>query len=139
MTQKEHKIVLTQHSLYEYICYLIDNIYISVGSFVFRQKIGIPMGTDCAPFLANLYLYALEFDYLAKLNKSNPFEARKFSKCFRYIDDLLCFNNNNLVMEKVHEIYPPELVLKKTNPNDQSCTFLHWCQDRSFDSHNTLR
>ena len=27
-------------------------------------------------------------------------------------------------MEKVLEIYPPELVLKKTNLNDQSCTFL---------------
>jgi hypothetical protein len=83
------------------------------------------MGTDCAPFLANLYLYALEFQYLEKLTKEKELrEARKFSKCFRYIDDLLCFNNDNLVMEKVLEIYPPELVLKKTNLNDQSCTFL---------------
>ena len=36
--------------------YLVDNIYVSVGSTVFRQCVGIPMGTDCAPLLANLYI-----------------------------------------------------------------------------------
>ena len=35
---------------------LIDNIYISSEGVVYKQGIGIPMGTDCAPFLANLYL-----------------------------------------------------------------------------------
>ena len=34
--------------------FLIDNIYIKVGKEIFRQQVGIPMGTDCAPFLANL-------------------------------------------------------------------------------------
>jgi hypothetical protein len=39
--------------------FLVDNIYVEYGDQVFRQSIGIPMGTDCAPFLANLYLYGL--------------------------------------------------------------------------------
>ena len=46
-------------------------MYVTVGNDVFRQVIGIPMGTDCAPFLANLYLYALEFEFLEKLTKQD--------------------------------------------------------------------
>ena len=38
--------------------WLIDNIFVTFGDKIFRQKIGIPMGTDCAPFLANLFLYS---------------------------------------------------------------------------------
>ena len=31
--------------------FLIDNIYyIRVGKEICRQQVGIPMGTDCAPF-----------------------------------------------------------------------------------------
>ena len=45
----------------EMLEYLIDNIYIVVGNRVFQQHIGIPMGTDCAPLLANLYLFYYEY------------------------------------------------------------------------------
>ena len=41
--------------------YLVDNVYISVGNKVFRQCIGIPMGTNCAPLLANLYAFYFEY------------------------------------------------------------------------------
>ena len=41
--------------------YLIDNIFIEVGNKVFRQTIGIPMGTDCAPQLANLFLLNMNY------------------------------------------------------------------------------
>ena len=44
--------------------YLIDNIYIVVGNRAFQQHIGIPMGTDCAPLLANLYLFYYEYNYM---------------------------------------------------------------------------
>jgi hypothetical protein len=43
--------------------WLIDNIYVTFGDKCFRQVIGIPMGTDCAPFLANLFLYSYEYEY----------------------------------------------------------------------------
>ena len=39
--------------------WLLDNIYVTFGDQLFRQVIGIPMGTDCAPFLANLFLIFL--------------------------------------------------------------------------------
>ena len=85
---------------------MIDNIFINVGKYVFRQIIGIPMGTDCAPFLANLYLYALEFKYLEKITKTDIFLARKCSNSFRYIDDLLAFDNNNIINVVKSKIYP---------------------------------
>ena len=39
-------------TLLEWTEYLIDHVYIKVGNSVYRQTIGIPMGTDCAPQLA---------------------------------------------------------------------------------------
>ena len=50
--------------------WLIDNIYVTFGDNCFRQVIDIPMGTDCAPFLAHLFLFAHEFKWLDK--QKNP-------------------------------------------------------------------
>ena len=72
---------------------LVDNIYVLVGNKIFRQRIGIPMGTDCAPLLANLYLFKLEYKFMKNLLKTNMSKARPFSNTFRYIDDLLTLNN----------------------------------------------
>jgi hypothetical protein len=37
--------------------FLIDNIFVSFGGTLFQQAVGIPMGTNCAPLLADLFLY----------------------------------------------------------------------------------
>ena len=47
---------IDKSKLIEWTEYLIDNIYVKIGNKVHRQTIGIPMGTDCAPQLANLFL-----------------------------------------------------------------------------------
>ena len=39
--------------------FLIDNIFVEFGGRIFQQTIDIPMGTNCAPFLANLFLYCM--------------------------------------------------------------------------------
>ena len=70
------------------------------------------MGTDCAPFLANLFLFAYEWKWLTKKFKEKDFEClERFNACFRYIDDLLCLNNDQLMDDVMTEIYPPELSL----------------------------
>ena len=51
--------------------YLIDNVYIKVGNKVFRQIVGIPMGTDCAPQLANLFLFNYEYTFMRNLMRDN--------------------------------------------------------------------
>ena len=52
-----YKAVTAVH-LVELFNYLIDNIYVCVDGSVFKQCVGIPMGTDCAPVVANLFLFA---------------------------------------------------------------------------------
>ena len=37
--------------------FLIDNIFVVFDGTEFQQTIGIPMGTNCAPLLADLFLY----------------------------------------------------------------------------------
>ena len=62
-----------------------------VGKEIFRQQVGIPMGTDCAPFLANLLLFYFEYNYMEDLIKSNIHlhVTKQFSYTTTYIDDLL--------------------------------------------------
>jgi hypothetical protein len=47
--------------------FLIDNIFVSFGGTLFQQVVGIPMGTNCAPLLAALFLYSYESEFLQKL------------------------------------------------------------------------
>ena len=42
---------LTVQQVIDLSNYLIDNIYIQVGTVVFKQSVGIPMGTDCSPLI----------------------------------------------------------------------------------------
>ena len=51
-------------SLKKAVKYLMNNCYFQLGNKVFRQIIGIPMGSDPAPFFANLFLYHLHEKYL---------------------------------------------------------------------------
>ena len=38
--------------------YFIDNIYVECGGHVYQQTVGIPMGTNCAPLVEDLFLYS---------------------------------------------------------------------------------
>lgn len=98
--------------LINHVKWLISNIYVVCGDSMFKQVIGIPMGTDCAPFLANLFLFAYEYQWLTEKLKRKEFDdLKKFNACFRYIDDLLCINNHQLMDDVMTEIYPKELSL----------------------------
>ena len=44
--------------------YLLDNIFIRFGSKLYRQIVGIPMGTNCAPLVADLFLFCYERDFM---------------------------------------------------------------------------
>jgi hypothetical protein len=60
-TDNKSEINVSNAQLIDMVYYLNDNIYVSVGNRVFRQCIGIPMGMDCAPLLANLNLFHFEY------------------------------------------------------------------------------
>ena len=50
--------------------FLIDNIFVMFLGRVFQQTVGIPMGTNCAPLLADLFLYSYEPYFMQRLKKS---------------------------------------------------------------------
>ena len=55
----------------EALTFLLDNIYISFGSKLYRQIVGIPMGTYCAPLVADLFLFCYERDFMLSLSEEN--------------------------------------------------------------------
>ena len=54
----------TADNICKMIEFLIDNNFVQFGGHLFRQVTGIPMGTNCAPFLADLFLYSYENEFL---------------------------------------------------------------------------
>ena len=93
---------------------LVDNIYVRFGGQLFRQMVVISMGTNCAPLLADLFLYSYENEFLDKLIKERKRKlARKFNLSYRYIDDLLSFSNKRF-KEFISDIYSKELTIPET-------------------------
>ena len=74
--------------------FLIDNIFVRFEGCLFRQVIGIPMETSYAPLLTDHFLYSYESEFLDNMIRGGHRKlARSFNLCYRYIDDLIVFNN----------------------------------------------
>ena len=113
--------------------FFVDNIYVTFGGQLFRQMIGIPMGTNCAPLLADLFLYSNENKFLDKLIKEGKRKlARKFNLSYRYTDDVISFNNKRL-KEFISYIYPKELTISETTEPTSVASYLDllFTQDKS--------
>ena len=82
------------------------------------------MGTNCAPLVADLFLYCYERDFINSLNHDNQADViEAFNSTSRYLDDLL--NIDNPYFEgMVNQVYPPELQLNKANISDTEAPFL---------------
>jgi hypothetical protein len=52
--------------------FLIDNIFVVVSGQVFQQSVEIHMGTNCFFFLADLFLYSYEVEFIQKF----PYERK---------------------------------------------------------------
>ena len=63
--KKQNK--FTEDQIIEMLNFLIDNIFVQYGGRVFQQTIGIPMGTNCAPLFADLFLHSYEAEFLQSL------------------------------------------------------------------------
>ena len=102
----------------------MDNIYIRFGTKLYRKIVGIPMGTNCAPLVADLFLFCYERDFMTSLSDVKQAEIiEAFKSTSRYLDDLL--NIDNPYFEgMVNRIYPPELQLTKANTSDTEAPFL---------------
>ena len=68
--------------------FLVDNIFVVFAGKVFQQIVGIPMGTNCAPLLANIFLYSYEAEFIQSLLSAGKKRlASQFNFTYRYIDE----------------------------------------------------
>ena len=107
-------------SIVALIRFIVNNSFVVNGDHIKIQAIGIPMGTNCAPLLANLYLYSFEAEFIDRLVKDGKLKmARLFHLTFRYIDDGLSIDNPLgslfLVPQEDGGVYPAAIL-----PNDTS-------------------
>ena len=97
------------------------------------------MGTNCAPLLADLFLYSYEAEFIENLCKSGKKNlARSFNFTFRYIDDVLSLNNPKFG-DYVDFIYPAELEIKDTTDSILSASYLDIMLEIDKDQHLTTK
>ena len=76
------------------------------------------MGTNCAPLVADLFLFCYERDTMLSLSDNNQADVvEAFIYASRYLDNLLNIDNPYFA-QMVSQIYPTELQLNKANPSD---------------------
>ena len=103
---------------------LIDNTFVIFVGRVLQHTFGIPMGTHFALFLAHLFLYSHEADFIQGLLKKNEKKlARSFNFTFWYIDDVISLNNFRFG-DFIDRIYPIQLEIKYTTDADRSASYL---------------
>ena len=71
----------TANDICKMIEFLVDNIYVRFGGQLFQQMVELPMGTNCAPLLADLFLYSYENEFLDKLIKEGKRKLLESSIC----------------------------------------------------------
>jgi hypothetical protein len=95
-----------------------------LGGRVFQQRVGMPMGTNCAPLISDLFLYSYEADIIKGLLKKNEKKlAQSINFTFRYMDDVISLNNFRFG-DFVYRIYPIEFEIKNTTDTDRSASYL---------------
>jgi hypothetical protein len=105
------------------------------GGQVFQQTVGIHMGENRAPLLADLFLFSYEANFIQGLLKKNKKKlARSFNFKFRCMDDALSLNNSRFG-EFINWIYPIKLEVKDTTDTDRSASYL----DQHLESEGRLR
>ena len=122
-TKRVHHFVFTK-SLLKATKFLLHNCFFSIGIIIMIQVIGIPMGSDPAPFFANLFLAHKEADWVKAQHKLGTINVQKINNSFRFIDDLLSLNDDSTFEKHCQDIYPTELELKKENNSNSCASFL---------------
>jgi hypothetical protein len=103
--------------LVSWLNFLLDNQFVRFGERLFRQIHGIPMGTNCAVFLANLYLFTYELDFITFLSDSGDISTlKRLQHLGRYVDDLLALEadilRDRLYLDSPNRgIYPRDTLL----------------------------
>ena len=82
----------------------MDIIFIRFGTKLYRQTIGIPMGTNYAPLVADLFLFCYDRDFMKSLSRASQADIiEAFNSTSRYLDNLL--NIDNIYFDQMVDLY----------------------------------
>ena len=100
------------------LTFLLDNIFIPFGIKLYRRAVRIPMGTNCAPLVVDLFVFCYERDFMMSLSDDKQADViDAFNTTSRYFDD--SSNINNFYFDNmVSQIYPSNLQLNTANTSD---------------------
>ena len=116
--------------------FLVDNIFVVFTGKVFQQMVGIPMGTNCVPLLADIFLYSYEAEFIQILLSTGRKQlAFRFNFTYRYIDDVLSINNPEFE-NYLGQMYPVELEIKDTTESYTSASYLDLLLSIGRDGYN---
>ena len=114
----------TEEDIIKMLEILVDNIFVVLAGKVFQHIIGIPMDTNCATLLADIFLYSYEAEFIQSLLSAGKKRlASQFNFTYRYIDDVLSINNPDFE-NYLGQMYPPELEIKDTTESNTSASYL---------------
>ena len=96
---------------------------------VYRQVVGIPMGTNAGPQIANSYSGVNEYGCSKKLiDNWEEHKLKKLENIFRYQDDLISLNDEGLFGNiLIRDIYPTGMIVNCTNVCPRKCIYLDLC------------
>ena len=124
---KEHsdsKHKYSEDDIIKMLEFLVHKIFVVFPGKVFQQIVGIPMGTNCAPLLADIFLYSYEAEFIQSLISTGRKQlASRFNFTYRYIDDVLSMNNPEFE-NYLGQMYPVELEIKDTTESNTSASYL---------------
>ena len=67
--------------------FLVGNIFVTLGGKVFQRIVDTPIGKNCAPLLADIFLYLYEAEFIQYLLSAEKKQiASQFFFTYRYID-----------------------------------------------------
>ena len=122
--QSDAKNKYTEEDIIKMLEFVVDNIFVVFAGKVFHQIIGIPMGTNCAPLLADIFLYSYEAEFIQSLLSAGKKRlASHFNFTYRYIDDDLSINYPDF-KNYIGQMYPPQLEIKDTTESNTSASYL---------------
>ena len=113
----------TIDKLLEALELILFNTYIQFNGSIFKQILGIPMGGNASPFIADLYLSWCEYCYMTKVVKSDYTLAKLLSYNCRYLDDVCTINLQNFG-DIAKDIYDNTLLLEGSTCSYKQDTFL---------------
>ena len=118
---RNRKLIISKVLFVEILKFSIKNSYVLFNNRLYRQKIGIPMGSNFSPNMANLYLHFYESQFLSRNHDDG---RNRYKHTYRFIDDLVAINNRDIIHD-VRTIYPRFLEISNTNSDNFSeCSFL---------------